>query len=60
MPPATLRQLLRDEIEALLPPRAMEVARVAEESERKIMGQLAQVAERWRNEEDDEDEDDEI
>ncbi len=52
MPPAKLRQLLRGEIEALLPPRAMEVTRAAEESEREIMGQLAQVAKQWRDEED--------
>jgi hypothetical protein len=41
MPPPLLNQLLRESIEALLPPRALLVARVAEENERKILRQLA-------------------
>jgi hypothetical protein len=41
MPAGILRQLLRDEIEALLPPRALEVARAAEASERMDILSLA-------------------
>lgn len=37
MPAATMRQLLRGEIEALLPPDALATARVAEESEREML-----------------------
>ena len=35
MPASVLRDLLRDEIEALLPPGALTVSKVAEESERR-------------------------
>jgi hypothetical protein len=41
MPAAILRGLLRDAIEAFLPPRALEVAKVAEENERLGMDLLA-------------------
>lgn len=41
MPAATLRHLLRTCIEALLPAHALEVAKVAEQSERSFLRQLA-------------------
>jgi hypothetical protein len=41
MPAGTLRGLLRREIEALLPPRALEVARMAEQSERNLLEHVA-------------------
>ena len=41
MPPPLLRDLLRDSIEALLPPEALQAAKVAEESERAVLMQLA-------------------
>ncbi len=41
MPPALLRELLRDHIERLLPPRALAAAKVAEQSEQEILMQLA-------------------
>jgi hypothetical protein len=41
MPAATLRSLLRTEIEALLPEHALKVAKVAEESERKGLLEIA-------------------
>jgi hypothetical protein len=44
MPAAVMRQLLRDHIEALLPEKALEVARAAEESEQALLGALAQMA----------------
>jgi hypothetical protein len=41
MPAAIMRQLLRSEIEALLPPNALAVARAAEQSERDFLGRFA-------------------
>ena len=41
MPAAIMRHLLRTEIEALLPPRALEVARAAEQSELEHIDRLA-------------------
>ena len=46
MPAGTLRQLLREQIESLLPGRALEVAKIAEESERAYLNLLAKRAER--------------
>jgi hypothetical protein len=46
MPARFMRHLLRNHIEALLPPRALEVARAAEESERTLIGGLAAAIER--------------
>ncbi len=43
MPAHTMRRLLRTAIEAQLPPRALEVAKVAEASERDLIGRLAQA-----------------
>lgn len=51
MPASILRALLRDEIEALLPPAAMMVAKVYETCEREQLGRLAKMLR-------DEDEDD--
>jgi len=45
MPARTLRRLLRDRIEELLPERALEVARVAEQSEREGLRALAAIYE---------------
>lgn len=45
MPAGIMRRLLRDRIKALLPPRALEVAKVAEESERALMASLAEWVE---------------
>jgi hypothetical protein len=42
MPAAILRHLLREQVEALLPPRALAVAKVAEESEREYLLNMAQ------------------
>ena len=50
MPPALLCELLRDEIESLLPPRALEVARVAERSERVLLEELAKALRREESE----------
>lgn len=44
MPARVLRRLLRDEIEKLLPATALQVARVAEQSERAFLGRLAEMA----------------
>ncbi len=44
MPARILRQLLRENIEALLPPDALRVAKVAEESERGMLIDLARMA----------------
>jgi hypothetical protein len=41
MPAHILRDLLQGEIEALLPPRALEVAKVAEASEKDLLSKLA-------------------
>jgi hypothetical protein len=41
MPPPLLNKLLRDNIEALLPPRALLAARAAEDSERQLLTELA-------------------
>ena len=43
MPAHILRQLLRDEIESLLPAGALAVARAAEESERKRIDLVAEL-----------------
>lgn len=43
MPAAIMRQLLRDEVEALLPPDALRIAKVAEESERDLLLGIAEV-----------------
>lgn len=45
MPANTLRQLLRDRIEALLPENALAVCKVAEESEREYLNSLAESIE---------------
>ncbi|EQD74280.1 hypothetical protein B1B_02757, partial [mine drainage metagenome] len=45
MPAAILRKMLRDAIEALLPPHALAVAKVAEESERDGLRHLAMIEE---------------
>ena len=45
MPARLLRSLLRDAVEALLPPGAIEVARAAEESEREGLQALAAALE---------------
>jgi hypothetical protein len=44
MPAHVTRELLRSAIEELLPPRALETARVAEESEKRILERLAWYA----------------
>jgi hypothetical protein len=41
MPAGLLRELLRERIEALLPPRALEISRVAEENEQAFLEDLA-------------------
>jgi hypothetical protein len=46
MPAGMLRQILRDRIEALLPPNALAVAMAAEASERELLSSLAGIAER--------------
>ena len=46
MPAETLRALLRSEIEALLPARALEVAKVAEKSEQEYLEMMAKRIER--------------
>jgi hypothetical protein len=48
MPARIMRALLRDNIEPLLPPRALAVARVAEESEIAFLGGFAEYVERMR------------
>jgi hypothetical protein len=52
MPAHTLRELLRDEIEALLPERALEIARVEEESAKEYFDSIASLAD---GDDDDED-----
>ena len=48
MPAGVLRQILRDALEALLPPNALKVCRVAEKSERMRLVELAEEYEhRW-------------
>jgi hypothetical protein len=44
MPAGTMRELLRAGIEALLPPRALEVAKEAERSERAVLAGLVNLA----------------
>jgi len=46
MPARTMRALLRGHVEALLPPRALEVSRAAEESERALLDGVAGML--WR------------
>ena len=46
MPAHILRALLRGRIEALLPPNALQVAKVAEESEREGLRTMAQLFEK--------------
>jgi hypothetical protein len=49
MPAGLMRQLLRDRIEALLPPRALQVSKAAEASEREFLESLAEAVGRtWR------------
>ena len=48
MPARIMRQLLRDEIEALLPRRALEVAKAAEQSEREHLERAAEILGRSR------------
>jgi hypothetical protein len=48
MPAATMRRILRDSIEALLPENALKVARAAEESERSLLSIVAQQIEEAR------------
>jgi hypothetical protein len=48
MPPATLRHILRDAIEYHLPPHVVAAARAAEESERKVLRDLATSLENSR------------
>lgn len=43
MPANVLRALLRDRIESLLPPNALQVAKVAEESEREHLDRMAEI-----------------
>ena len=43
MPAAILRGLLRERIESLLPENALDVARVAEASERAHLAQIAKI-----------------
>jgi len=43
MPAGLMRRLLRERIEALLPPRALEVSKVAEASERDYLERLAEA-----------------
>jgi len=45
MPPKIMRKLLRDSIEKLLPENALEIARVAEESERSLLSIMAGAVE---------------
>lgn len=48
MPAHILRNILRVEIESLLPENALAVAKVAEESEHETLNLLANMAEQWR------------
>jgi siroheme synthase (precorrin-2 oxidase/ferrochelatase) len=43
MPAHILRQLLRDRIESLLPEGALEIAKVAEDSERDYLERMAEI-----------------
>jgi hypothetical protein len=43
MPAGILRSLLRERIESLLPPNALQVAKVAEESEREHLERVAEI-----------------
>jgi hypothetical protein len=45
MPAGIMRQMLRDHIEAMLPPRSLEIAKAAEQSERDHLLTLARMAE---------------
>jgi hypothetical protein len=45
MPAKILRRILRAHVEALLPHDALEVAKAAEESERLLLGRLADIME---------------
>lgn len=45
MPAATMRELVRSEVEYLLPSRALEVAKVAEQSEREHLDKMANLLE---------------
>lgn len=55
MPAAILRKMLRDAIEALLPPHALAVAKVAEESERDGLRRIAMIEEIIGDDSDDDD-----
>ena len=48
MPANTLRQLLKQEIEALLPPKALEIAKLAEESEQTHLRRMAKLLKQQR------------
>lgn len=48
MPAADMRRLVRESVEALLPPYALELAKLAEEEERRGLQQLARTLERGR------------
>ncbi len=47
MPAGSMRELLREKIESYLPPRALEIARVAEEDERASLLEMASELEAW-------------
>ena len=42
--PNILRRIFREKVESFLPPRALEVAKVAEESEQKTLLEMARSA----------------
>ena len=44
MPAKILRGILRDKVEALLPPHALEVAKVAEQSEREHLAYMSDIS----------------
>ena len=50
MPAKTMRALVRDKIESYLEPGALVVARIAEESERELMGEIANLIDYDRGE----------
>lgn len=49
MPAHTLRAMLRDEVEALLPEHALQVAKVAEDSERQHLARMGVMPVRRRS-----------
>ena len=50
MPEKTMRALVRDKIESYLEPGALAVARIAVESERELMGEIANLIDYDRGE----------